>query len=333
MKLTVIIPTYNRPACIERNLAALAAQMPAPDQIIIVDASPGDETAVIVERFTNVLYFKNPAGRGNIPTSRNMALEHTRGDIVAFLDDDAFPRAGWAAALLETYRDTSIAGVAGRALNDVPGEESIGLDSIGTFTAGGKPIGNFAADPGKVIDVQHQIGCNMSFRASLLARLGGFRDDLPTGPFGICEETELCVRARRLGYRFVFNPAAVADHIGAKQVGGRRFSPKYSYYHARNNLVMVIRNFGPGLTCFRNLADVGGFFIRDAARKIAGAAAHLVYGLVGLIVGLVLGLYWLARAGFSAERGGTRAEPIRSQLAPPARDGSEPSHLLVEASA
>lgn len=315
MTITVIIPSYNRPECIRENLKKLGEQRPVPEQIIIVDASPGDQTEqLIATEFPDVLYLRNPLGRGNTPHSRNFALRHATGSIIAFLDDDAFVHAGWAAALYASYADPSVAGVAGRALNGQPGEDVFGIDQIGRVLPDGRLTGNFAANPGRVIEVDHMIGCNMSLRADVVARLGGFRDDMRPGPFGICEETEICIRCRRLGYRLIFNPAVCADHVGAQQPGGRRFSPKYSYYHIKNNFAMVIRNYGLGFMAFRHAVGIAGQVTTEFVRKIGGAAAHLVSSAVGLVAGLVAGAYWLGRTGKGPTREGPAAEAIRKQL-------------------
>jgi GT2 family glycosyltransferase len=297
VNITVIIPTYGRPDCIRRNMTALAAQVPSPAQIIVVDASIDDRTQQEMASFPKVLYLRNALGRGNCPHSRNVGLQHATGDIIAFLDDDAFVHPGWAAALLDSYSDPNVAGVAGRALNGMPGEERFGIDAIGKILPDGTLTGNFAADPGKVIEVDHMIGCNMSFRREVIFRIGGFRDDVPAGPFGICEDTEPCVRASRLGYRFVFNPKACADHIGAPQPGGRRFSPLYSYYHAKNNLVMIVRNYGVGSMALRHIWSVATRNLFESIRKIGGAVARLVYSVTGLASGLLVGVKYLLKTG------------------------------------
>lgn len=320
LTITVIIPTYNRPDCIRRNLAALHAQRPAPDQIIIVDASPDDRTQRETAKYPGVLYLRNALGRKNTPHSRNTGLAHASESIIAFLDDDAFVRPGWSQALIDSYGDPTIAGVAGRALNGMPGEELFGADRIGKFLPDGTLTGNFACDPGAVIEVDHMIGCNMSLRREVIAKLGGFWDDFIPGPFGICEETELCTRARRLGYRFVFNPAACADHIGAPQPGGRRFSPKYSYYHAKNNLVMIIRNYGVGTMAMRHVWTVTTRSIRETIRKFAGASARLVFSIVGLPVGLIVGVKFLWRTGRDPVRHDEKGRGLSNALQSPPLD-------------
>jgi GT2 family glycosyltransferase len=244
-----------------------------------------------------------------------VALGFVKGEIAAFLDDDAFVRVGWAAAMIGSYADSSVAGVAGRALNGIRGEEDLGLNEIGKLKPNGFLTGNFAANPGNIVEVDHAIGCNMSLRREVVQRLGGFRDDYRAGPFGICEETEIFVRAKRLGYRFIFNPDAIVDHIGAPQPGRRRFSPTYSYYHSRNLMTMLVRNFGWRIITFRHAGASSAYSIKDFLRKMAGAAAHLICGVAGVVVGMIAGTWLLVIRGSDPIRSDAVGEEIRTALA------------------
>jgi GT2 family glycosyltransferase len=319
--ISIIIPTYNRTDCIRRNLGAIALQDPSVAQVVIVDASPGDETERVVQLAVEaglpykVIYRRNPNGRGNTPNSRNKAMLEATGEIIAFLDDDAFPRAGWSTALLESFADPSVAGVAGRAMNGLPHEDLINTDDIGRLRPDGTMSGNFNSNPGRCIDVDHMIGCNCAWRASVLAHLGGQLDDWNLGKQCLMEETETCIRARRLGYRLVFNPDVVADHIGAPQPGGRRFSPKYSYYHTKNNFVMIIRNYGFGLMMLRYPVAIASQSVLGFVRKFAGAGAHSFCTFAGLIAGTCSGLYWLLKTSNDPTRRDEKGEAIRNALA------------------
>ena len=316
MRISVIIPTYQRPDCIRTCLERLLAQVPAPSQIIVVDASTDTRTRDVVVQFSGVTYLLHPPGRGNLPHSRNAGVLLADGDIIAFLDDDAYAHEGWARELSRSYQDPTVGAVAGRALNHQPGEETRGIDRIGRLLPGGAIEGNFAADPGRTIDVDHMIGCNMSFRRETLARLGGFRDDHPPGPFSLCEDTEICVRAKRLGYRLVFNPLAVVTHLGAPQPASTRFGVKYSYYHARNLSIMYIRNHG---AAGRTWGAIGGTLARSlggGARKIAGAVAHVAAISAGTVVGVLAGVRLRSRTGGGAACVDRKGTEITHRLSP-----------------
>ena len=112
---------------------------------------------------------------------------------MAFLDDDAEAAPDWLERLAAMYDDPDVLAVGGRVEPrweaGRPGYFAEELDWIVGCTYRGMP--KVAAE------VRNVIGANMSFRAEVLDRVGGFnpslgrQDGLPLG----CEETELCIRA------------------------------------------------------------------------------------------------------------------------------------------
>jgi len=314
MELSVIVVTLNRPDCLRQCLEKLNTQEPPPGQVIVVDGSSDDASREVALSFPRVEYFHNPLGYGHMTLSRNIGLQAAKGNIIAFLDDDAFAHPRWSYELLRPYATASdIAGVGGRALNRLPGEETRGLHEIGKLFPDGRLTGNFAADPGDIIPVDHIIGCNMSFRRSILAQLGGLRDEYPGTE--IREETDICLRVRALGGRLVFNPAAVVDHVGAGQSKGKRFDLRYEFYAKRNHTYLLLRNFGPLNHLFlRDLARSLREVIGEAAYKFAAAVARAACAIAGIVVGFIAGMSVWMRQGVDVVRKDRDGTKIASQL-------------------
>ncbi len=91
LALSVCVPTAKRPELVARLLHNLAQQTRLPDEILVVDASPDDETARVVAD-CQVLF---PAGvLRRIPSTlgltlqRNVGIDHTSGDLLCMIDDD-----------------------------------------------------------------------------------------------------------------------------------------------------------------------------------------------------------------------------------------------------
>lgn len=89
--LSVIIPSYNRAALLERALASVFAQTRPCDEIIVVDDGSTDATAATLHS----LKARSPVAlqvlvQDNLgaAAARNAGLERARGDLVAFLDAD-----------------------------------------------------------------------------------------------------------------------------------------------------------------------------------------------------------------------------------------------------
>jgi GT2 family glycosyltransferase len=162
--------------------------------------------------------------------------------------------------------------------------------------------------------VDHVMGCNMSYRREVLGRLGGFREDYP-GISGVREDSDMCLRVRRLGYKVMFNPAAKADHIGAPQAKGRRFDARYVFYIERNHLTMLVRNFGwrSGIL-WRYLGQSAVNCTIETIRKVGGALARFGAVVLGTFVGLVSGTRLLIRTGRDPIRVDAAAQEIRQAL-------------------
>lgn len=258
--VSVVIATYNRPDHVRICLEHLARQTLHPVETVVVDSSPDNATEIVVKDFPEVMYLRNDRGRGHTATSRAMGVAHTSGEVIAYIDDDAYAEPTWLEELLRRYDDDSIAAVGGRASNGKPGEELEGWDEIGKILPDGRLTGNFAADPGRDIDVDHLLGANMSVRRDVVEALGGIHDHYP----GTClrEETDIALRMRKAGYRIIYTPAAGVVHVGGTYAKGHRFDTRYKYYGARNHMVLLAVVFG-----FRDSHTLGNL------RAVAGWVA------------------------------------------------------------
>lgn len=239
---SVVVATYNRPDHVRTCLEHLRRQTVRPRETVVVDASPGPETTEVVAGFPEAVYLRNDRGRGSTATSRAIGMTACTGDVVAFIDDDAFADPTWLAGLLARYHDPAVGAVGGLARNRRPGEEKEGIDEIGRLLPDGRLTGNFAADPGHDVDVDHLLGANMSVRRSVVEELGGIHDHYP----GTClrEETDIVLRMGRAGYRIVYTPSAAVDHLPGPYAKGQRFDVRYAYYGERNHLVLLARTLG-----------------------------------------------------------------------------------------
>lgn len=239
--LSVVIVTYRRLPFLERCLQALALQSDDLHQVVVVDASPEDQTAAAQAHVADLTFVHAPELAGRMTSSRNRALLEVTGDVVAFLDDDVVVRPGWAAAARRAFAEGRVDGVAGRTLNGLPGEEHPD-EPVGTLRRDGTLTAGFAADLETRIPVTHGIGANMLFTTHMLRRLGGFRDDYPGT--ALREDTDIFLRIDRLGGTVVFDPAVAVDHLPAPHVHGARFDTRYKLYGRRNHMVLLARHRG-----------------------------------------------------------------------------------------
>ncbi len=88
MKLSVIIPTYNRPRLLERCVRSVLIQTIPPCEVLVVDdCSPNTDSELICRQFPEVRFLRQDRNRGPGP-ARNLGLQLAQGDWVLPVDDD-----------------------------------------------------------------------------------------------------------------------------------------------------------------------------------------------------------------------------------------------------
>ena len=106
LDVSVVVPTYRRPAMLAACLHALIAQDFAPEryEIIVCDDGPDDATRACVERFRDAQAARGPVLR-YVPVTRtqgpagarNAGWRVARSPMIAFTDDDTLPNRQWLA--------------------------------------------------------------------------------------------------------------------------------------------------------------------------------------------------------------------------------------------
>lgn len=116
--VSVVVPTWRRPALLERCLESLVRQTLAPTryEIVVCDDGPDDATRSLVERIADahrarglpVRYLPITATQGPAG-ARNAGWREARGEVIAFTDDDTIPDAHWLEAGLAAMADGACA--------------------------------------------------------------------------------------------------------------------------------------------------------------------------------------------------------------------------------
>ncbi len=85
--ISVIIPTYNREAYLDRAIRSALAQCRSADEIIVVDDGSTDRTKDVADRFGDSIRY-HYISNGGAGRARNIGLDLATKDYVAFLDSD-----------------------------------------------------------------------------------------------------------------------------------------------------------------------------------------------------------------------------------------------------
>lgn len=86
MKVSVIIPTYNRASTLVRALDSVYAQSTLAEEVIVVDDGSWDETAQLCTQYPGLRYTRQ--AQSGVSVARNHGIRLARGQWLAFLDSD-----------------------------------------------------------------------------------------------------------------------------------------------------------------------------------------------------------------------------------------------------
>lgn len=87
--VSTMLPTRNRAEFLPGAISSVLSQEFSDLELIIVDGASTDNTGEIIESYSDkrLHYIRNEQPQG-LSSARNIALNHARGDYIAFIDDD-----------------------------------------------------------------------------------------------------------------------------------------------------------------------------------------------------------------------------------------------------
>jgi GT2 family glycosyltransferase len=226
--VSVIVCAHSseRTEMLRATLASLLAQSAQPHEIIAVIDHNESLLATISSQYPAIRVLAN-SGQQGLSGARNTGIAAAQGEVVAFIDDDALADPQWLQQLCRHYADPHVMAVGGHIAPIWPQGRPAWFAEEFDWVVGC----SYRGQPTTLADIRNLIGCNMSFRRAIFARIGGFSTDLGRAGNDAagCEETELCIRARRAfpRSRILYAPEALVSHMLAEARTTR------SYFKAR----------------------------------------------------------------------------------------------------
>jgi GT2 family glycosyltransferase len=196
-RVSVVVCTYNGARTLRDCLEGLA-RLAYPDyEVIVVDDGSTDATATIARTYDCRLIRTQQRG---LASARNTGLAAATGEIVAYIDDDAYPDQHWLTYLAAAFLSTSHAGVGGP--NIAPSGDGPIAECVAH--APGGPVHVLVTDR----EAEHIPGCNMAFRKACLEVIGGFDPQFRTAG----DDVDVCWRLQERGWTLGFHPTAMVWH-------------------------------------------------------------------------------------------------------------------------
>ena len=209
VSVVVCAYTMQRWGDTQKAVLSLLHQLDPVREVILVVDHNDELYYAACAAFADVQVIASTGPKG-LSGARDTGVARAAGSIVAFLDDDAAAAPDWSRELVAGYDGADVIGVGGRIDPVWPTSRPSWWPPEFDWVVGCSYTGPRGRHP-----VRNMIGANMSLRADV-CDTGGF--DTRIGRVGAdvagCEETELCIRARRLfpDTEILYQPGAVVRH-------------------------------------------------------------------------------------------------------------------------
>ncbi len=245
--VSVVVNTFNRASTLPATLAGLRQLRYPVFEVIVVNGPSTDDTEDVLRAHEGLITSLS-CPEANLSMSRNIGIAAARGDIVAFIDDDAVPEPDWLDRIVAPFADPRVGGAGGftrdnsgvsfqckAVIADRFGDSQAfeSLEASGLDRQAGSEAGH-----DRFISTT---GTNAAFRRDALLSVGGFDEAYAY----FLDETDVNLRMTDAGWTTALVPEAEVHHKYApSHLRDERRVPKSMTIPARSKAYFVYRHAG-----------------------------------------------------------------------------------------
>jgi glucosyl-dolichyl phosphate glucuronosyltransferase len=290
LTVSVVVCAYteDRWELLQRAVISVQEQRRAPLEVIVCV----DHNDTLLERCRQ--HWGEPTARADVPvavmankyegrlgSARNSAAEVARGDVIAFLDDDAWADPDWLDRLLAPYTDDMVVAVGGAPIPEFERSRPDWFPPEFDWVFGCA----YAGLPEERAPVARLIGANMSVRRDALAEIGGFHSDNH-------DDMDMCHRLKHVRpvQQLVYEPAARVHHF----VPSGRTTWGYFWrrcFFVNRGKVAAFRQMEGAASLSADFGFVAGALSRGVTKGLREALRGDAWGVVraaAIVAGVVL---------------------------------------------
>jgi GT2 family glycosyltransferase len=271
-KISIIIANWNGKNHLTKCLKSLEEQTYGDFEVIVVDNGSQDGSTELIKReFKFVKLIEKKANFG-FAKANNIGISKSAGEYIITLNNDIYADKKFIEAL-KTAADSSNSDIGMWAPKILSMEKPDEIDSIGgllLYPDGiGKGRGRGEIDKGQYDHIQNILipsACAAMYRRKMLLETGLFDEHF----FAYCEDTDLGLRGRKIGWAAISVPSAIVHHHYSGTTG--KYSVQKAYLVERNRQWVVLKNFpfpliakSPAFTIWRVIIQVYGMLICSGA--------------------------------------------------------------------
>jgi GT2 family glycosyltransferase len=264
MRVSLIIPTFNGLALLQKHLPALlAAEGVADAELLVADDGSNDGTMEWLARHVPQARVVRSAENRGFSHACNAAIHQSLGDALLLLNNDVAVQPDFLPPLVEALQSSpDVFAVNSRILLPRQAMRDEG-EKIGAFHHGIFYVDCLRQSSAATAPTLYATACSALYRRERVMALGGF-DEL-FSPF-YWEDVDLSYRALRRGWTVLYEPRSVVYH--EHETTTSRVDPGYKMQiRERNQFLFVWKNMTDrGLTA-RSLMVGAAVALEHAARR------------------------------------------------------------------
>ena len=205
--VSVVIACPNDSPMLRQCLAALEKQTYRNFEVIVLPDESLDASNFKLQT-SNFKLLTIPTGKVRPAEKRNKGIAEAKGEVVAFIDDDAYPDPHWIEFAVKYFSIDDVGAVGGPGVT--PPDDGFLAQMGGRVYANPLVSGNYRYRyvGGRTLrQIDDYPSCNLFVRTSLLRSFNGYRTDFWPG-----EDTLLCRDILAAGKRIVYDPWTTVFH-------------------------------------------------------------------------------------------------------------------------
>jgi GT2 family glycosyltransferase len=270
--VSVIVANHNRAALLEECLSSLLEQSYPQLEILVVDNGSTDSSCNLVASLKDDRVHLIPLQRNlGFGGGCNEGIRRARGQLIAFLNNDAVAAPGWIANLVQGLSKKRV----GMCASKIVFSESGHIDKVGHliyFDGQNRGRGTGEQDLGQYDQMEETIfpdGCAALYRREMLDDVGGFDEDF----FAYADDADLGLRGRLRGWECIYVPDALVLHRHSSTTGS--YSIQKIYWVERNRFWLAVKSFPGPLLLLNPFFTLYRWFWNVLAAILGkGAAGH-----------------------------------------------------------
>ena len=265
LTISLIINTTDRAGPLRTLLRALEHQSYPHFEVVVVVGPTGDNTLEVLSEYDGrVRVLRCP--RANLSQSRNIGLLAARGDVVAFVDDDAVPSRRWLEQIARLFEDPGLDATGGVVYMVNPRRPWV-QHRIGIISSLAEQVDVRSSWVEAIVPpgvgshwIGRMMGTNMAFRRRALLEIGGFDEFY----VWVYDDSDVAVRLSRAGKTVWPVKEAAVYHVPASSRNRVAFSLNVKWWvQTRSVVYFSIKN---------------GLAAGDSARSILSRCLHFAHG-------------------------------------------------------